>query len=251
MFWVVRRHLRQHNKLTGARFPKVADKMYRPAIEGPTTSFLSSTRLLTFVTNIDVRVQGWDNYPWRRSWVTINGGHSPWLHIALHASSVALSSFPIIWTPQQWRLSVILSHNYSFRNTSGHECKIESLGNYVHYECARYWLLLSFENYAHQTSQIIMCQKLSYEKRYKDIETKLFQFSDYRRATCSSDPHCLPIIYDAISILSSSDNMLQVVKLELENNPGSIVQNSTHRWRQPGELKKNIAETVVQESVID
>ena len=74
-----------------------------------------------------------------------------------------------------------------------------------------------------------MCQKLSYEKRYKDIETKLFQFSDYRRATSSSDPHCLPIIYDAISILSSSDNMLQVVKLELENNPGSIVQNSTHR----------------------
>lgn len=159
MFWVVRRHLRQHNKLTGARFPKVADKMYRPAIEGPTTSFLSSTRVLTFVTNIDVRVQGWDNYPWRRSWVTINGGHSPWLHIALHASSVALSSFPIIWTPQQWRLSVILSHKYSFRNTSGHECKIESLGNYVHYECARYWLLLSFENYAHQTPQIIMCQK--------------------------------------------------------------------------------------------
>ena len=45
--------------------------------------------------------------------------------------------------------------------------------------------------------------------------------------------------------------MLQIVKLELENNPGSIVQISTHRWRQPGELKKKIAETVVKESVIN
>lgn len=189
--------MQQHTKLTGARFPKIADKMYRLTIEGPTTSFLSSIRVLTVGKNIDVRVKGWDNYPWRRSWVTINGGHSPWLHIALQASSVALSSFPIIWPPQQWRLSAILSHNYLSRNTLGHECKIESPGNYVHYENARYWLLFSFENFAHQTSQIITCQKPVIQKKdTKTLKTEQFQFLDNSVKLCSSDPRCLPIIYD-------------------------------------------------------
>lgn len=45
--------------------------------------------------SIGIVIKCLDSYPCRESCVTIKGGHSPWLHIFLHKSRVALSSLDI------------------------------------------------------------------------------------------------------------------------------------------------------------
>jgi hypothetical protein len=57
-----------------------------------------------------------NTYPWRESCVTNKGGHSPRLYIALHASIVPLSSFPITCIPSFSGLALLSYESVQLSN---------------------------------------------------------------------------------------------------------------------------------------